>query len=54
MNIKYGNRPNIKVKIEAFNKDKLLKDRSTIKFNSELKINVISGKYGTAKQDLFY
>lgn len=54
LNIKYGNRPNIKVKIEAFNKDNLLKDRSTIKFNSELKINVISGKYGTAKQDLFY
>ncbi|WP_225585334.1 histidine kinase [Flavobacterium sp. MDT1-60] len=54
LNIKYGNRPNIKVKIEAFNNDNLLKDRSTIKFNSELKINVISGKYGTAKQDLFY
>lgn len=54
LNIKYGNKPNTNVKIEAFKNDKLLKDGATIQFNSELKINVISGKYGATKQDLFY
>jgi DNA-binding NarL/FixJ family response regulator len=45
-------RPNIK--IEAYTDDNLVKNKSKIKYNSELKIGVISGIFGIAKPSLFY
>ncbi|AOW10712.1 helix-turn-helix and ligand-binding sensor domain-containing protein [Flavobacterium gilvum] len=42
------------VKIEAFNNGHLVENNSKINLNSELKIDVISGIYGTEKPDLFY
>jgi AraC family chitin signaling transcriptional activator len=43
-----------KIKIEAFNNDNLVANDSKIKYNSELKVNVISGMYGSNKPSLFY
>lgn len=43
-----------KVKIEAFDNENLVANDSKIKYNSELKINVISGIYGSNKPSLFY
>ncbi|RTY88966.1 helix-turn-helix and ligand-binding sensor domain-containing protein [Flavobacterium sp. RSP15] len=45
---------NTNIKIEAFTEDSLIEDKSSIKYNSELKIYVISGKFGAAKPNLFY
>ena len=42
------------IKIEAFTDGNLVKDKSKIKYNSELKIGVISGIYGITKPSLFY
>ena len=54
LNLKDGNKQNTNVKIEAFNNDNLLKNNSRVEYNSELKINIISGKYGATKQNLSY
>ncbi|HJY12183.1 MAG TPA: LuxR C-terminal-related transcriptional regulator, partial [Flavobacterium sp.] len=54
LNLKDGNKQNTNVKIEAFNNDNLLKSNSRVEYNSELKINIISGKYGATKQNLSY
>ena len=54
LQLKYENKQNSDVKIEAFNDDNLVSDDSTIKYNTELKINVISGIYGASKPNLFY
>jgi len=43
-----------KIKIEAFNENKLVADNSTINYNSELKVDIISGIYGSHKPSLFY
>ncbi|MDD5149219.1 MAG: histidine kinase [Flavobacterium sp.] len=42
------------IKIEAFNATNLVKNKSKIKYNSELKIGIISGMYGISKPSLFY
>jgi len=42
------------LKIDAFNNGDLVENKSKIKYNSELKINVISGIYGVKKPSLFY
>jgi AraC family chitin signaling transcriptional activator len=42
------------IKIEAFNDRDLVENKSKIKYNSELKIGVISGIYGITKPSLFY
>lgn len=42
------------LKVEAFNNGDLVKNKSKIKYNSELKIGVISGIYGITKPSLFY
>jgi len=42
------------LKIEAFNNGYSVENKSKIKYNSELKINVISGIYGVKKPSLFY
>jgi len=54
LQLKYENKQNADVKIEAFNNEVLLPDDSKIKYNTELKINVISGIYGASKPNLFY
>ena len=54
LQLKYENKQNATVKIEAFNNEVLLPDDSKIKYNTELKINVISGIYGASKPNLFY
>ncbi|MFV8326163.1 LuxR C-terminal-related transcriptional regulator [Flavobacterium sp. ZS1P14] len=54
LQLKYKNKPRINIKIEAFNNDILVENKSKIKHNSELKINVISGIYGATRPDLFY
>jgi AraC family chitin signaling transcriptional activator len=54
LQLKYKNKPGINIKIEAFNDDILIDNKSKINHNSELKINVISGIYGAARPDLFY
>lgn len=42
------------IKVEAFNNGDLVENKSKIKYNSELKIGVISGIYGITKPSLFY
>ena len=54
LQLKYENRQNPNVKIEAFNNGNLLSSDSKIKYNTELKVNVISGIYGANKPNLFY
>ena len=54
LELKYLNKQNKEIKIEAFNNDNLIKNDSKIKYNTELKINVISGIYGANKPNLFY
>jgi DNA-binding CsgD family transcriptional regulator len=45
---------NPKIKIEAYDNDDLVANDSKIKYNTELKINLISGIYGSNKPSLFY
>jgi AraC family chitin signaling transcriptional activator len=54
LQLKYENKQNTNIKIEAFNEGALLPEDSKIKYNTELKINVISGIYGASKPNLFY
>ncbi|MEO8237901.1 MAG: histidine kinase [Flavobacterium sp.] len=54
LQLKYENKQNTDVKIEAFNNEGLLPYDSKIKYNTELKVNVISGIYGASKPNLFY
>ncbi len=42
------------IKIEVYNDANLLENKSKIKYNCELKINVVSGIFGVAKPSLFY
>ena len=42
------------LKIEAFNNQQLVANNSKIKYNSEIRIHVISGIYGATKPSLFY
>lgn len=48
------NKQKIDIKVEAFNNDNLIENNSSINYNSELKINVISGLFGATKPNLFY
>jgi DNA-binding CsgD family transcriptional regulator len=54
LELKYDTKKITNVKIEAFSNDILVENKSKIKHNSELRINVISGIYGVTKPDLFY
>lgn len=45
---------NPQLKIEAFDKGVYVANNSKIPYNSELSINVISGKYGVEKPNIFY
>jgi len=50
----FENKQNTNIKIEAFNNGNLVQNKSKISYNSELRINVISGIFGTTKPNLFY
>jgi AraC family chitin signaling transcriptional activator len=54
LQLKYENKQDTKIKAEAFNDGNLIPNDSKIKYNTELKINVISGIYGASKPNLFY
>ncbi|MBA4319492.1 MAG: histidine kinase, partial [Flavobacterium sp.] len=54
LQLKNENKQNANIKIEAFNNDKLTQNKSKIEYNSELKINVVSGIFGSSKPNLFY
>lgn len=54
LQLKYKNKQPTNIKIEAFNDDILVENKSKIKHNSELRIHVISGIYGATRPDLFY
>jgi AraC family transcriptional regulator, chitin signaling transcriptional activator len=54
LQLKYENKQKAIIKIEAFSNDVLVKNKSKIKHNSELRIHAISGIYGATKPDLFY
>jgi DNA-binding CsgD family transcriptional regulator len=54
LKLKYDNKQSTTIKIEAFNDTNLVKNNSKINYNSELKINVISGIFGATKPNLFY
>jgi len=54
LKLEYENKHNAKIKIEAFSDNTLVANNSKIKFNKELRINVISGIYGASRPNLFY
>ncbi|MCM0666627.1 helix-turn-helix and ligand-binding sensor domain-containing protein [Flavobacterium tyrosinilyticum] len=54
LKLEYENKQNSGVKIEAFSNDVLVPSEEKVKFNTELKINVISGIYGASRPNLFY
>lgn len=47
-------RPKADIKVEAYNNGNLVKNNSSIKYNSELKLFVITGIYGVTRPYLFY
>ncbi|MBP1221479.1 LuxR C-terminal-related transcriptional regulator [Flavobacterium sp. 1355] len=54
LQLEYENKQNAKIKIEAFSDNTLVANNPKIKFNTELRINVISGIYGASRPNLFY
>ncbi|WP_166925590.1 ligand-binding sensor domain-containing protein [Flavobacterium poyangense] len=54
LQLKYINKQHKTLRVEAFSEGILVADDSKIKFNKELKVNVISGIYGASKPNLFY
>lgn len=54
LQLTYENKQNAHVKIEAFNDGDLISNEDKIKYNTEIRINVISGIYGASKPNLFY
>lgn len=56
LKIQLKNRRNAipKIKVEAFNLDKLIANNSEIDYKSEIKLHLISGTYGGNKSGLFY
>lgn len=54
LGLKDENKEKLNLKIEAFNNQVLVPNDAKIKYNSELKLNLISGLYGANKPNLFY
>lgn len=52
--LKEINKQKLDLKVEAFNDENLIEINSKINYNSELRINVISGLFGATKPNLFY
>lgn len=42
------------IKIEAYSNGNIVKEKSKISYNSELRINIVSGIFGASKPNLFY
>ena len=42
------------IKVEAYNNKELIPNQSSIKYNTELKLHIVSGIYGSNKPNLFY
>lgn len=54
LQLKYTNKRESNIKMEAFVNDNLVNSKATIPYNSELRIHVISGAFGVARPNLFY
>lgn len=54
LQLKYANKKKSNISIEAFVDDNLVKNKEKIKYNSELRIHVISGVFGATRPNLFY
>ena len=54
LQLKYTNKIESNIKIEAFVNDNLVSNKATIPYNSELRVDVISGAFGAARPNLFY
>ena len=54
LKLKNENRQIANIKMEAFINENLIPNKSKIDYNSGLKINVISGIFGSSKPNLFY
>lgn len=48
------NKEKLNLEVEAFNNENLIENNSSINYNTELKINVISGIFGASKPNLSY
>ena len=51
---KHKNAHEANIKIEAYSNANLVPEKSKISYNSELKINIVSGIFGASKPNLFY
>lgn len=51
---KHKNAQGANIKIEAYNNGNLVPEKSKISYNSELKINIVTGIFGASKPNLFY
>jgi AraC family chitin signaling transcriptional activator len=54
LQLKYVNKKKSNISIEAFVDNTLVKNKEKIKYNSELRIHVISGVFGATRPNLFY
>jgi AraC family chitin signaling transcriptional activator len=54
LQLKYKNKPIPKIEIEGYIGDQLVSNKSKIDYNSDLKLQLISGIYGANKPSLFY
>jgi DNA-binding CsgD family transcriptional regulator len=54
LQLKYANKKKSNISIEAFVDNTLVKNKEKIKYNSELRIHVISGVFGATRPNLFY
>lgn len=54
LQLKYTSKQKGKVSIEAFVNDDLVENKSKIKYNSEIRIHLISGVYGVTSPNLVY
>ncbi|MFV8342621.1 histidine kinase [Flavobacterium sp. XS2P39] len=54
LQLKYANKKRSNISIEAFVNDNLVNNKSKIAYDSELRVQVISGVFGAARPNLFY
>ena len=54
LQLKYANKKKSNISVEAFVDNTLVKNKAKIKYNSELRIHVISGVFGATRPNLFY
>ncbi|MDI5950515.1 helix-turn-helix and ligand-binding sensor domain-containing protein [Flavobacterium yafengii] len=54
LQLKYTNKKESNISVEAFVNDGLVENKSKIPYNSELRIHVLSGVFGATRPNLFY